>query len=70
MHARRRAAGGDLYVHFGTVEEGEIGAGVAVHQRVDADRRRFNAWLWRIPVLLAAGATAGQETLIGSPVSK
>ena len=37
----QRAAGGDLIVHFGTVEAGEIGNGELVAQRVDADRRRF-----------------------------
>jgi len=36
----RRIAGGDLFVHFGTVEEGEIGADARVHQRVDRERRQ------------------------------
>jgi alanyl-tRNA synthetase len=35
----RRIAGGDLFVHFGTVEEGEIGSHVRVRQRVDRERR-------------------------------
>jgi alanyl-tRNA synthetase len=37
----QKAAGGDLIVHFGTVDEGEIGRGERVVQRVDADRRRL-----------------------------
>ena len=36
----RRIAGGELFVHFGTVEEGEIGREARVHQKVDRDRRR------------------------------
>ena len=35
----KRSAGGDVFVHFGTVEEGEIGRGARVHQRVDEERR-------------------------------
>jgi alanyl-tRNA synthetase len=37
----RKAAGGDILVHFGTVEDGEIGAGSAVVQHVDAPRRQL-----------------------------
>ena len=35
----RRIAGGELFVHFGTVEEGEIGREARVHHRVDRVRR-------------------------------
>jgi alanyl-tRNA synthetase len=35
----RRIAGGELFVHFGTVEEGEIGREARVHQKVDRERR-------------------------------
>jgi alanyl-tRNA synthetase len=35
----RKVAGGDVFVHLGTVEEGEIGPGARVAQRVDAVRR-------------------------------
>jgi alanyl-tRNA synthetase len=36
----KRTAGGEIFVHFGTVEEGEIGEGARVSQRVDGGRRR------------------------------
>ncbi len=36
----KRTADGDLFVHFGTVEEGEIDAAARVRQRVDGERRR------------------------------
>jgi alanyl-tRNA synthetase len=35
----QRARGGEVLVHFGTVEEGELAQGDAVRQRVDAERR-------------------------------
>jgi alanyl-tRNA synthetase len=35
----KRTAGGEVFVHFGTVEEGEIASGAAVAQQVDAERR-------------------------------
>jgi alanyl-tRNA synthetase len=35
----KRSVGGDVFVHFGTVEEGEVGLGARVVQHVDADRR-------------------------------
>jgi alanyl-tRNA synthetase len=34
-----RKTGADVFVHFGTVEEGEVGVGERVEQRVDAARR-------------------------------
>jgi alanyl-tRNA synthetase len=36
----QKAAGGELIVHFATVEEGELGGSEAVRLRVDAERRR------------------------------
>lgn len=39
----QRLAGGEIFVHFGTVEEGEIARGVQVSQRVDAKRRQWIA---------------------------
>ncbi|MGH2571483.1 MAG: alanine--tRNA ligase, partial [bacterium] len=36
----KRTAGGEVFVHFGTVEEGEIAAGATVAQQVDPERRR------------------------------
>ena len=38
-----KAAGGEVFIHLGTVEEGEIGAGDRVALRVDALRRRQTA---------------------------
>jgi len=35
----KRTAGGEIFVHFGTVEEGEVGVGETVAQAVDAPRR-------------------------------
>ncbi len=37
----RKAAGGDVLVHFGTVEDGEVAKGADVEQRVDASRREL-----------------------------
>ncbi|MFN8176620.1 MAG: alanine--tRNA ligase [bacterium] len=34
-----RKTGGDVFVHFGTIEEGELAVGESVTQRVDAARR-------------------------------
>jgi alanyl-tRNA synthetase len=36
----QKAAGGEILVHFGIVEQGELGCGQSVRQRVDAGRRR------------------------------
>ncbi|MGQ0720858.1 MAG: alanine--tRNA ligase, partial [Candidatus Eiseniibacteriota bacterium] len=35
----QKAAGGEILVHFGVVEQGELGSGQSVRQRVDATRR-------------------------------
>jgi alanyl-tRNA synthetase len=36
----QKILGGEVFLHFGTVEEGELGSGARVEQRVDAARRR------------------------------